>query len=67
MGGLARFALGLYDRAHERDTARDITTASVDMPFLVNHVSGHLVWKALLIKLRNQIARRFGHSIISDA
>lgn len=58
LSGLALFATGLYEATRHQQSA-----ITADVSSLVNHVSGHVVWKALRIKLRNQVARRFGFPV----
>lgn len=54
--GLATFALGIHGRLADRA----IRDSNDDLSYLVNHVSGYKVLKALQIKVRNQVARRLG-------
>lgn len=56
--GLASFAAGAYARA-ESGTSPEAPQYN-EIWYLINHVSGHAVAKALRLKLRNQVARRFG-------
>jgi glycosyltransferase involved in cell wall biosynthesis len=57
MGGLAELAAGVSERA---GIMQPYTSPNVDVSFLINQVSGHLVVRSLRIKLRNQLARRLG-------
>lgn len=57
--GLATLAAGLFQQ-RDANTNPSASNTAVDSNYLVYHVSGHLVWKALRLKLRNQIAKRFG-------
>lgn len=64
---LAPLALGFHyslQDAYNAQQADRRPAASADVPFLVYHVSGYLLLKALRIKVRNQIARRFGLPLV---
>lgn len=55
--GLATFTVGVYQRLKNHHSG---ISASNDLSYLVNHVSGHKILKALRIKAQNQIVRRLG-------
>lgn len=57
--GLAAFAVGAFEAANS-----DAKRVGTDIPSLVYHVSGHVLWKAMRIKVRNQIAKRLGRALI---
>lgn len=65
LGSIVGLAAGAYMRLQEIDGPSKMSNEDITTPFLVNHVSGFLVWKAFRVKVRNQIARRFGLAIIS--
>jgi GT2 family glycosyltransferase len=49
--------------ASRQVTAPAVAAPEVDLPFLVNWVSGHLVLQAMQIKFRNQIARKLNRRL----
>lgn len=60
--GLASLAAGLY-RQQDAQNSQLIPRSAVDVSYLVYQVSGHTLWKALRLKLRNQVAKRLGRPL----